>query len=174
MTLTQILILIPFAILIGALTSKTWRVALIMGSSILAVYWLQPAMPIRNLDFWLPTAAIGLTILAWAINDKKQSAALEPSYDLAAGLVVAGLILAIAAARYFEPLCCLTASRPPEITGVLLALGLSAASIAAVKRASPRGWLAPVAIFILVGLFLLLKSPALSLLTSRFLRSATG
>ncbi len=174
MTLLQILVLIPIAVLIGSLTSRIWRVAFIMGSSVLAVYWLQPAMPIRNLDFWLPTAAIGLTILVWTISIKTKSTAAGRSNDLVSALIVIGLILAIAAGRYFEPLCCLTASRPPEINSILLAIGTSAVSIAVVRRASSLGWLVPVAILVLIGLFFLLKSPTLSLWTSHILRSISG
>ena len=176
MTLIQILVLIPLAVLIGTLTSRAWRTTLIMGSSVLAVYWLQPATPIRNLDFWLPTLAIGLTVLVWAttMQTRPETDAQLPANNLAAGLILAGLILTLAATRYFAPLCCLTASRPPAIPGVLMAVAISAMLILAVFRVSPRGWLAPAGILLLIGLFFLLKSPPLSEWASRILRSATG
>ena len=32
-------------------------------ASVVAIYWLQSSTPIRYLDFWLPTASLGLTLL---------------------------------------------------------------------------------------------------------------
>jgi alginate O-acetyltransferase complex protein AlgI len=179
MTLTQILVLIPLAVVIGALTSRSWRTALIMGSSILAVYWLQPATPIRNLDFWLPTLAIWLTVMVWAISPKSTVEAgskhrFQSLTTAAASLMIAALILAIAATRYISPLCCLTASRPPALVSVLIGLGLGTLIVTAIIKMGVRNWLAQVAIFALIGLFILLKSPPLSEWTSRILRGVTG
>jgi D-alanyl-lipoteichoic acid acyltransferase DltB (MBOAT superfamily) len=190
MTLTQILVLIPLALGIGILTSRAWRTALIMGSSVLAVYWLQPATAIRNLDFWLPTLAIWLTVMVWAISSKSaaQAASRSRDYSLATslataatglataatGLATAALILTIAVTRYISPLCCLTASRPPALASVLIGLGLGALIIAAILKVGSRSWLAPAAILLLIGLFILLKSPLLTEWTSRVLRSVTG
>ena len=42
------------------------RVLLVVSA--LAVYWLQPAMPVRYLDFWLPTVTLALVVLSWIIT----------------------------------------------------------------------------------------------------------
>jgi D-alanyl-lipoteichoic acid acyltransferase DltB (MBOAT superfamily) len=70
MTLTQLLIFGAAALFVGALLKRwpQWRGWLMLVGSLLALYWLQPATPIRHLDFWLPTASLALTVLVWAIT----------------------------------------------------------------------------------------------------------
>lgn len=176
MTLTQILAIIPLAVAIGALNSKSWRTILLVGSSVLAVYWLQPATPIRTLDFWLPGLSIGLTILVWVISPKSATGVnVTPrSHNLVTGSAIAVLILAIAATRYVSGLCCLTASRPPEITNVLIGLGLGITVLTTAIKAGRRNWLSSAAVLLLIGLFLILKSPPMSEWASRILRNASG
>ncbi len=176
MSLTQILALIPLAVVIGALKSRPWRTALILGSSLLAVYWLQPATPIRNLDFWLPSLAIWLTVMVWVITHKDATGtAIKPRFvSLVTCLTIAALVLVIAATRYISPLCCLTATRPPEISNVLTVLGLGTLALATIYRMGGRYWLASAATLILIGLFFLLKSPPLAEWTSRILRTVSG
>ena len=66
MNLAQIIALSLSALLIGWLAPRNWRVACILIASLLVIYWLQPSTPIRNLDFWLPTLSVGLTVFVWA------------------------------------------------------------------------------------------------------------
>ena len=68
MTLTLILVSIAVASLLGLLVLKPWRIYLLLAVSTLAIYALQPELPVRGLDFWLPTFSLGLTILAWEIG----------------------------------------------------------------------------------------------------------
>jgi hypothetical protein len=44
--------------LVGWLAPVRWRGWIFLTSSLIAVYWLQPSTPVRNLDFWFPTAPI--------------------------------------------------------------------------------------------------------------------
>ena len=82
MTLTQILLFIAFASLIALLLRAPGRLAafagrtalvrwLLLAGSVLAIYWMQPSMPVRYLDFWLPTATLGLAALVWAATREK-------------------------------------------------------------------------------------------------------
>jgi alginate O-acetyltransferase complex protein AlgI len=76
MTLSQILIFVVFALLVALLRRGPLRIQvvqrlklirwLLLVGSVLAVYWMQPSMPVRYLDFWLPTATLGLAVLVWA------------------------------------------------------------------------------------------------------------
>ena len=68
MTLTQLLVFGAAALLFGWIFKERWRGWLMLIGSLLALYWLQPATPIRHLDFWLPTASLALTVLVWAIT----------------------------------------------------------------------------------------------------------
>jgi hypothetical protein len=64
--LTDILIFTLVAGLVGRFGRARARPWLLLASSILAIYWMQPSTPIRNLDFWLPTASLALSGLVWA------------------------------------------------------------------------------------------------------------
>ena len=79
---------------------------------------MQPAVPIRNLDFWLPTASIGLSACVWIITFRKkenpdpdrsgtQQTNLPADSDLAeisgTVLVLLGVILAVALFAISQP-----------------------------------------------------------------------
>src|SRR5450759_1190540 len=68
MTLTSILLFTAFAVLFRLLARPQWKGWLLYAASILAVYWLQPASPVRYLDFWLPTLTLALAVLGWALT----------------------------------------------------------------------------------------------------------
>jgi alginate O-acetyltransferase complex protein AlgI len=83
MTLPQILIFVVFAFLVALLrrwpghtTLSARRAALtrwlLLVGSVLAIYWMQPSMPVRYLDFWLPTATLGLAAWVWAGTREKR------------------------------------------------------------------------------------------------------
>jgi hypothetical protein len=100
---------------------RPWGILL---ASLLAVYALQPSMPVRNLDYWLPTASIALCVFAWALTRPAGTPVTRESW-LAAGLALA-VMLGVPLLRYVEPLCCLTPTRPPSAPQALAALALIA------------------------------------------------
>jgi len=66
MSLAQILFFSAAALLLGLVPYrkvKQWGMFLF---SLAALYILQPAIPIRTMNFWLPTASLALAILGWA------------------------------------------------------------------------------------------------------------
>jgi alginate O-acetyltransferase complex protein AlgI len=139
----------------------------------LALYWLQPALPIRNLDFWLPTTSLGLVLLGWGVTRPKEVPLVKT--DLLAGLVMLGVALLVGLLRYVDPLCCITPTRPPvaaEVAAALLAVGLLA-WLAARFAPSQRVALSLAIVLVLV-LFLVLKTDALSLAASQLLRQLAG
>lgn len=101
--------------------------ALLVGS-IVAVYWLQPSLPIRFSDFILPTITILLTVVGWwstrRPEDPEQK--LTVSQDRLAILVTLLIILALSLFRYVDADDRITASRPPSPLIVLLALAVFA------------------------------------------------
>jgi alginate O-acetyltransferase complex protein AlgI len=173
MTLVQILVFIGMAVLVGSLHRERWRGWLLMVSSLLAIYWMQPSMPIRNLDFWLPTLTIILAVFVWICTQTLTWDNINN--NLAAAVTVIALILLMGLTRYLGPVCCLIPSRPPEITWILLALTASGVLFVALWRWSSASRL-PVylLIFSILGLFLILKMPALAQQASVGLRTATG
>jgi alginate O-acetyltransferase complex protein AlgI len=200
MTLVHILVFIPLAFLAGKIRSSRHRVLFLLATSLAAVYWLQPALPVRNMDFWLPTLSIALVVLTWASThpagskengQKPQPAAgdaanrgggrppllsrLVSRPNLLAILLIASVLLAIALTRYTGSLCCLTATRPPAVWQVLLVAGvvilLGTLFVRLVKN---RQILTTAIITLILAFFIVLKSPFLIERASAWLRTLTG
>ncbi len=171
MTLTHILVFCGIGLLAAPLLKSNARRWLLLALSILALYWLQPATPIRYLDFWLPTATLALTIGAWALT--RQSAITR--WDWLTGMVSAVLVLLVGAMRYIPMLCCLTASRPPQVGQVLLALAvITVVMLALSRKPLPAGLSLTTGGGLLLALLVVQKSPALAADTSALLRQWTG
>jgi alginate O-acetyltransferase complex protein AlgI len=164
------LILVIFAsLLIGLLANGKWRSWYLMIASILAIYWLQPATPIRHLDFWLPTACLILTILTWILTRPNEAPDLRS--NLNAGLVIAVVILLIGLTRYLGPVCCLTPTRPPALYLIFIVLvAVALICILAMRFGTGRvAWIYGSIIVILV-LFVLQKFDPLAELVSMGIR----
>ncbi len=66
--------------------------------SALAVYALQPALPVRGLDFWLPTATLGLTVLGWILTTPREQRAWNTNWP--AAVILGGIVLALGLTRF--------------------------------------------------------------------------
>jgi alginate O-acetyltransferase complex protein AlgI len=174
MTVLQILILLAIALFLGWLTRKFQRVNLLMAASILAVYWLQPALPLRYLDFILPTLSIGITVLAWALTAKPEIR--KGRASLISGGIALALILVLALSRYFGFDTLLLPARPPAYTYSLPLVGLLCLGVFLLirqkKGASNSALWAGFGVLLL--LFIVLKTPALSAFASRLWRGFIG
>ncbi|MBL8092057.1 MAG: MBOAT family protein [Anaerolineales bacterium] len=114
MTITQILIIVFFTLLLAIL--KRGRDSFLLIASILTIFWLQPALPIRGFDFWIPIATLIITIFTWLITaDNKLN-----RKNIFTLVIIAGIILLLNATRYFSFAQILTPSRPPQIEITLI------------------------------------------------------
>jgi alginate O-acetyltransferase complex protein AlgI len=169
--LLQITILAAAAALYLALLPARWRGWALYLGSLVAIYWLQPPLAIRWLDYALPTASIALAALAWWIT---RPAGARPTRDDAAALAAALIVITVLALpRYLDLPLTLTTRPPPAetVAAALLLLGLAAL---AVRRAlGPRRALAA-ALIALIGLFIVLKLPPLTEQVARLLRLNAG
>lgn len=185
MTVSTLLILIGASLLVTLVSAwpagRKLRSPLLQILSILAVFWLQPALPVRGLDFWLPVATLGITILGWVVTSQAGERETRPTL-LSGGLVLA-VVLAVALTRHLSFSGILTPSRPPQTGLVLGALGVLTVLIILfinytqyiAKRSAQRGNLAAaISILTLVLIFVVLKLPALTEWTSSLLRSLGG
>ena len=200
MTLVQLVVFSALAPLARLLVRAGTRQWLLLTASVAALYWLQPLTPIRYLDFWLPTAALGLAVCTWAatrpgagvppasaarVRPAAAPSASAPATAPAAlpderratlftGMVVAGLVLLIGLTRYLGPVCCLTPARPPAIETILLGLLLIGALAALLlwRPASAR-WL-NLGVVGLIGLLLVTKLEPVGQLASAWLRMVAG
>ena len=169
MTLVEILIIALGALALRLVFPGHLRKWGLLAASILAIYWLQPLLPIRNMDFWFPTATLGVILLSWAlVADKTQLTFRENIYAI---LIMVGFVLLIAMTRFISLKGLITPSRPPQFSQVVIALlfllGLGSLLIYIVK---PTPMAIGSGIFGLLALFIVLKTPALASATSLGLR----
>jgi D-alanyl-lipoteichoic acid acyltransferase DltB (MBOAT superfamily) len=188
--LLAILIFVVAAFLYAAVIPVNGRGWFLLIGSLLAVYWLQPPLPIRFSDYILPTATILLTIVTWWITrqsgDKKQSASIRD--DKITLALTAALVIGLSLFRYVDADYRLTASRPPSPLAVIILLGLVGGTLAGIfwllkripdsDRGSSHGrrsrWLLTVSIVLIVVLFVVLKTELLSSGLGRIWRGFTG
>jgi D-alanyl-lipoteichoic acid acyltransferase DltB (MBOAT superfamily) len=169
MGLIQIGASILTALLIGALTRGTRRTYVLLAASVLAVYWFQPALPLRSFDFWLPSLSLALTVLTWLIIS--PSGEWRSHQNLAGLAILVGLATLIDLTRYVLPDPLLTATTPPQLVFYLFFMAIIASIVSLLAFFSRRFlWSLSFAIFLLIILLIILKSPALSRQTSIFFR----
>ncbi len=85
MDIKVILALALGTLLVGWVVPRRRLVPVLLLGSLLALFWLQPSTPIRNLDFWLPTASIALTLLVWAVTAPAEGRTLRSNPARPAG-----------------------------------------------------------------------------------------
>jgi alginate O-acetyltransferase complex protein AlgI len=170
MTLVYIAVFIAVAALLGFVPSDRWRVNLLLAVSALAVYALQPALPVRGLDFYLPTVTLALAVLGWVLTTPGEARSWRANWP--AAVLLAGIVLALALTRYLGFSLPLTASRPPQTLTVALLLTFTALFAFLLGRFTKPGKTALLLGFgFIVLLFAMLKIPALSLQASLLLRT---
>jgi alginate O-acetyltransferase complex protein AlgI len=157
--------------LLAAFLSDRIRGLFLFTLSILAVYALQPVLPIRYLDFWLPTAALGLVTIFWISLTPRESRFTRDNWLSAAWMGI--LILILALTRFLPSASPLTASTPPRLELVFAAL-LAVAALAALTGRVRFGWVHAIGLVTLIVLLAIIKSPEASLWMARTLRLANG
>lgn len=173
--LSTIGLLVALAIGYAAFVPARLRGWFLFIASAIAVYALQPALPIRFSDFILPTAALVVTVCAWAVTRPADALLERETYPALIALIA--VPLALTAFRYLgEPArqaVGLVASRPPDALpvalGLLIALAIGAALARLPRRPALTGALA-----VLVGVFIVLKTEPLAAALARLWRGATG
>ncbi|MBN1311003.1 MAG: MBOAT family protein [Anaerolineae bacterium] len=174
MTLTHILIFTIAAPTLSLIFKGRWRGWLLLVVSTVALFWLQPGMPIRQMDFWLPVITLALVVLVWIATRPKQE---EPEQrDLRLLLVPLAIlistVLIIGLTRYISPLCCITANRPPDMLLILPVLAAITLLGTGLFFITPKHrWPMVVLIAFLLGLLVIIKTEPLALAASAALRS---
>lgn len=168
-------LLVALALAYGLLIPARLRGWALFLGSIIAVYALQPALPIRFSDFILPTVALILTALTWVITRPSDAPLERETYPALFALIA--VPLALTGFRYLgEPArqaVGLIASRPPDALpvalGLLIALVTGAALLHLPRRPALIG-----ALIALIALFVVLKTEPLAAALAGIWRGATG
>jgi len=138
--------------------------------SVVALFWLQPGTPIRNLAFWLPIASLVFTAGTWAITQKIARAELRPT--LITGLVIVAVVMLLALLREVELPFTFLAARPPSELLVVIGLVAGTGIVLLMGRAfnlKPRAL--TLGIVVLIGLLIALKLEPITALLSTGLRA---
>ncbi len=173
MSLAYLIVIIVITIIVNLTTRNKGRVPVLLGISALAVYAFQPALPIRGLDFWLPTATLTLAVLGWVVTTPSEQRSWRKNWP--AATVLGGTSLLLGLTRLIGYPLPLTASRPPQLLQILFALALIASAVILLQRtARSGGILLWASIGLILGIFILLKSPVLTAKVSLGLRFLNG
>ncbi len=178
MSLINILILVGLSLAIFVISNfdrtRALRKPLLLTISTGVIFWLQPALPIRGLDFWLPLATLALVGLGWLLTSKPEER--NSSASLVTGALVATVVLVIALTRYLGMTGVITPSRPPQTLNVIIVLTAVAIitcflyKIIRIKSSLPY----IIGIVVLLSIFVALKLPVLTEWLSGILRLWNG
>jgi len=170
MTLTLVLVSIFIAIILGVQGGNRWRLPLLLGVSVLAVFAFQPALAVRGLDFWLPTATLSFTVLTWILTTPYELRSWRTNWSTL--FILAIIVLILGLSRYVGFSLPLTASRPPQIAQIIILLIVVSVMCLLIGRfTKPGKGVLTAAIVCLIILFAFLKTPALAVRISMWLRS---
>ncbi len=173
MTLVHILVFIAVAIVLGLSLRERGRLPILLATSVMAVYALQPPLPVRGLDFWLPTATLALAVLGWILTTSPEHRTWHTNWLAVA--ILCGIVLGLGLTRFFPFSLPLTASRPPQTLQIVLFLVTLALVDFLFWRFSRSKKLILSAMFVfIILLFIVLKVPSLSEWVSRIMRSWNG
>ncbi len=173
MTLMHIAIAGAAALLYSWLIPGRWRGWTLMIASIVAVYWLSPALTIRALDFVLPTGTLVLAAAAWWFT-RPADQAVSREDRIALGMTAA-LVLGLAATRYLAPELRPTPSRAPDVLAVGAGLAIAAGLVLVTGRLlKGRPGLLNGAILFIVALFVIVKAEPLAVAAAQGLRTIAG
>lgn len=170
MALENILILAAASLLWAALLRDRGRTWFMLIASVLVIFWLQPTLPIRGFDFWIPVATLVIAIFSWYITANDEARRKRKNWGVFA--LVAGIVLLLSLTRYFPIAQILTASRPPQIETLLAVIAISGMVFFGTTHLNRfNATLLVIGIFILIVVFLVLKIPALTYWLSYGLRA---
>ncbi|MDX2160046.1 MAG: MBOAT family O-acyltransferase [bacterium] len=143
--------------------------------SIVAIFWLQPTLDIRWLDFSLPALTLAVVGLCWWLSRERGTpeAQLRGENSVSA-LVMIGIVIVLTLPRYISlPDALALTSRPPPIEGLLIGLLGVGVLAGMLNRVPARVALAVGLIGLVVG-FVLLKAEPLTAQIAGVLRQQAG
>ena len=172
MTIIQILIVAAAALFWGLVMRERGRKYFLLIASVLVIFWLQPALPLRGFDFWIPIATLVITVFSWYVTATEESRREKKNWIVIA--ILTGAVLLLNLTRYLPFDSILTPSRPPQFLTLMLVLVFSGILFLLVTRLTRfNATLISISIIILIAIFLAIKIPALAYWVSYGIRSLT-
>ena len=172
MTIIQILIVAAAALFWGLVMRERGRKYFLLIASVLVIFWLQPALPLRGFDFWIPIATLVVTVFSWYVTATEESRHEKKNWIVIA--ILAGTVFLLNLTRFLPFDSILTPSRPPQTLTLILVLAFSGIIFLLATRLTRfNATLISISIIGLIAIFLAIKIPALAYWVSYGIRSLT-
>jgi alginate O-acetyltransferase complex protein AlgI len=147
---------------------KTW---VLFIASLLAIFWLQPALLIRNLDFWLPFVSIGIVCLVWVVITPRHL--ILQKRNVISFVIIIGIFFLVSLIRYL-PLNILITSTNPPLPGIVLFGSIALILFITIYALLNKNASSALMLIIILGIFVLLKNPFLNGLFANIIRQLSG
>ena len=172
MTIIQILIVAAAALFWGLVMRERGRKYFLLIASVLVIFWLQPALPLRGFDFWIPIVTLVITVFSWYVTATEESRHEKKNWIVIA--ILAGTVFLLNLTRFLPFDSILTPSRPPQTLTLILVLAFSGIIFLLATRLTRfNATLISISIIGLIAIFLAIKIPALAYWVSYGIRSLT-
>lgn len=150
---------------------KTW---VILVTGILGVFWLQPALLIRNLDYWFPFLSISLIIITWLFITPKDNVITK--INLFSFLIIIAISLSIPLLRFLPFEFKVTSTLPPQPLSVIIAVFILFLLLGIFYLIKNKNNIYPIYLILLLIflVFIILKAPILNTKISVFLKLISG
>ena len=112
MTIIQILIVAAAALFWGLVMRERGRKYFLLIASVLVIFWLQPALPLRGFDFWITIVTLVITVFSWYVTATEESRHEKKNWIVIA--ILAGTVFLLNLTRFLPFDSILTPSRPPQ------------------------------------------------------------
>jgi alginate O-acetyltransferase complex protein AlgI len=152
------------------LVSSRNRPWLLFCASLIIIYWLQPQLSIRWLDYILPSLSICLVIAAWWLS--RGPLQFPQRQDWTALGIAIIIILGLTLSRYISIPITFT-SRPPDTISVTILISVFMILLG-ILGWKTNSYKLTIAIILLIALFVVTRSDSLSEIVSGVLRGFTN
>lgn len=176
MTLAGIAILTGCALVYGWLLPVRLRGWALLVISVVAIYWLQPALAIRTVDVVLPTATLGMAVAGWWLTRQQDPDSGDTLLTL--GVVAATVVAIVMVDTLASAILNTTVIRPsapPDLLELIVFLTAIGAVLFGLRMVvTERQPLIPLAILVIVAVFVVLKWEPLTVALAAALRAQQG
>lgn len=173
MTLTHIFVFATAALFYLFFMPCRMRKWALYIASVVAIFWLQPPIILRWLDFLFPTLTLGIVALSWV-----SSRTIDLPWtrdDSLAVVLMSVIIVGLSLGRYLAPNYRITPSSPPDLMTVAVWMAAVLVATAILYHAPiDQKRLSVILMLALLAVFIVLKTTPLAEEVSRQLRLREG